>query len=200
MVHGTFFPFLWQPPRPNLITYNFISTHGQHKRSNLRSGQPTVLRVQSPLFGVRLSVPASRTHSNTIDNRLPIPMPIDLGNQNVFGSVPFGRGGQYDVPFDALAANDFRPPIFAAQPSDFLFRTPLNIPPTRPARPELPPNFLISPNILLRPQSSSPRPFPSPRLPPNFLIPPGIFIRPQPSPPRPYTPFNIPYPFSFRLL
>lgn len=217
MVHGTFFPFLWQQPRPNLITYNFISPHGhgQQKRSNavsgvrygLRADEPTVLRVQSPLFGVRLSVPTSRTQLNNLYNRLPISLPIDFGIQNVIGTFPFGRGVHYDEPADAYDAKYLRQPIPlpAAQPSDFFLRTPLNpgLLPDKLPRPKVSPNFLIPGNILFRTQSSPPKPFPSPEVPPNFLIPPNILIKaqpPTPPPPRSYTPFNIPYPFNFRML
>lgn len=214
MVHGTFFPFLWQQPRPNLITYNFISPHGQHKRSNsvsavrysLRADDPTVLRAQSPLLGVRLSVPNSRTQLNNLFNRQPNSLPIDFGIQNVFGTFPFVRGVHYDEPADAYAANYIRQPIPlpTAQPSDFFLRTPLNpgLLPDKLARPEVSPNFWIPGNILFRAQPSPPRPFPSPEVPPKFLIPPNILFKaqPPPPPPRSYTPFNIPYPFNFRIL
>lgn len=199
MVQGIFFPFLWQPPRPNLITYNFISTLG---RNSFRSGQPAVLKVQPPLFGVQLPVVSSRTPPNTLENRLPVALPLDIDNQNVFGSIPFGRRDHYDVPFDAFLANYLRSPIprASAQPSNFIFRTPLNIPSVRPARPELPRNLLIPPNIVLRIPSSPSKPFPHPGMPPNLLIPPNILFRSQPPTPRSHTPFNIPFPFSFRLL
>lgn len=205
MVHGTFFPFLWEATRPNLITYNFISTHGQHKRSNSlstnryshRSGQPTVLRVQSPLFGVRLSVPPSRT--NSLYNNSPGPLPIDFGNSNALGSIPFGRGGSYDVPFDALLANYFRTPVpeSGAQASNFPFRALWNpaLPPTRPARPELQPNLIIPPNILIRQQSPPPRTFPPPGRPLNFPIPTNILFGQHPSPPQAFTPPERPQNF-----
>lgn len=237
MVHGTFFPFLWQATRPNLITYNFISSPGQHKRSNSlstnryshRSAQPTVLRVQSPLFGVRLSVPPPRI--NSLYNNSPGPLPIDFRDPYALGSIPFGREGSYDVPFDASLANYFRPPVAESggQASNFPFGAPWNpaLPPKRPARPQLQPNLFIPPNILIRPQSPPPRTFPPPERPSNFPIPPNILFgqqpsppraftpperptnfpnhpnvlfRQQPPPPRKYTPFEIPYPFNFRLL
>lgn len=195
MVQGIFFPFLWQPPRPNLITYNFISTPG---RNSFRSGQPAVLNLQPPLFGVQLPVSSSRTPDSQLENRLPIALPLDVNNQNVFGSIPFGRGDQYNVPFDAILANYFRSPIprAPAQPPNFIFRAPFNIPSVRPARPEPSRNSLIPPNIVLRTSLPS-RPFPHPEMPTNLLIPPNILFRPQAPTP---TSFNIPFPFSFRLL
>lgn len=165
-MHGTFFPFLWQTPRPNLITYNFISTHGQHRRINSISPnrygpRPGQLTAQSSLFGLKLlSVP---------NGRLPIqPLPINIGGQNVFGSFPFGRGGHYDVPLDALVANYLRPSIPFAEGPPTDFRTPSNpvLPPPTPDRPEFPHNFFIPP---FRPERGS-------------------------------NPFNIPFPFNFRLL
>lgn len=187
MAHGTFFPFFWQPPRPNLITYNFISAHSQHKRGDviysnrqgLRPGQPTVLRVQSPLFGVRLSVSNSHPNFKIFDNRPPIVLPIGFERNSGFEPFPSVRGNQYKLPFDARITNYlFRPPTAGAlpQPSDFLFRTPLTPllpppipPPSIPVRPDDSPNFLIPPNILIGAQSASPRPYPPFNLPPNLI-------------------------------
>lgn len=208
VVHGTFFPFLWQPPRPNLITYNFISTHGPHKRPNsvspnhygLRSGQPTVLRVQPSLFGARLPEPASRTHPHFFNNRQPGLLPFDFRNSNGIGLFPSDRGG-YNVPFDVLAANYFRTFLSGTpqQSTNFYFRTPFNpvILPVGPTRPVAPPNFQVPQNINpLSPPSRSPS---SAEALPRFLVPPNVFVRPQNPPLRSYTPFNIPYPLNLEL-
>lgn len=211
IVDGTF-PLFWQPPRPNHITYNFVN--GQHRRGysqypnryGIRPSQHTVLRLNSPSFGVRLTVPPSRINPNNLNHRSPV------------GLNDFVYSGQYDASYDALYANYLRSSLPHTAPREELTTFPYRNPyinPDHSARPapfDFPQNFPVPPNsapapqpLPFRPQQpfgeyprflfpSNPGPPPRPYPPfydsPNFQSPSHHAPGPQPLPPRPYPPFD----------